>query len=86
MHATPDRPIRGLVLVGCFFVAVAAAAWAIRPWIAAPVAFDVAAAVLHFQRLVAGRQMEEPYLILTTPKPLITLVYGVLYSIGHDWR
>jgi hypothetical protein len=74
-------------VLGVFFVVgVVAAAWAIRPWLAAPVAFDVAAAVLHFQRLVSGRPLEDPYLILTTPKPLVTLLYGSLFSATHDWR
>ena len=55
-----------------------------RPFAAGPVAFDSAMAVLHFQRIVEGRHLEA--FVATTPKPLLTLLYGPLYALTHDWR
>ena len=72
------------MLAAVFIAAVAVAAAAIRPWIAAPLAFDTAAAVLHFDRIVSGRHLEEA--LTTTPKPLLTVIYGLLYSATGDWR
>jgi hypothetical protein len=45
---------------------------------------DASASVLYFQRLLAGRHLEA--FVPTTPKPLLTLVYGVTWSLSHDWR
>lgn len=55
-----------------------------RPFAAGPVAFDSAASVLHFDRIVAGRHLE--LFLSTTPKPLLTFLYGPLFSLTHDWR
>ncbi len=55
-----------------------------RPFKAGPVAFDSAVAVLHFQRIVEGRHLEA--FVATTPKPLLTFLYGPLFEITHDWR
>ena len=67
-----------------FLASVAVAAYVIRPWIAAPLAFDTAAPVLHFDRIVSGHYLERP--LSTTPKPLLTVLYGLIYSATHDWR
>jgi hypothetical protein len=48
------------------------------------VAFDAAVAVIHFDRIVAGLHMET--FVSTTPKPLLTFIYGPLFSLTHDWR
>jgi hypothetical protein len=45
---------------------------------------DAAASVLYFQRITGGRQLEA--FVPTTPKPLLTLVYGLTWSLFHDWR
>ncbi|HEY5630212.1 MAG TPA: hypothetical protein VIR16_11955, partial [Candidatus Limnocylindrales bacterium] len=55
-----------------------------RPFRAGPVAFDSAMAVLHFQRILEGRHLEA--FITTTPKPLLTAIYGPLFGLTHDWR
>jgi hypothetical protein len=55
-----------------------------RPFRAGPVAFDSAVAVLHFQRIVEGRHLEQ--FVSTTPKPLLTFIYGPLFGLTHDWR
>jgi hypothetical protein len=84
MPAARDRRALLAVLAAIFIAAVAVAASAIRPWIAAPLAFDTAASVLHFDRIVSGRHLEEA--LSTTPKPLLTVLYGLLYSATGDWR
>jgi hypothetical protein len=45
---------------------------------------DEHAAALYFERLVHGQHLEE--LLLSAPKPLLTLVYGVAWTGTHDWR
>ena len=45
---------------------------------------DSMSSVLYFQRIAAGQQLE--VYTLTTPKPLLTAVYGVTWSLFHDWR
>jgi len=45
---------------------------------------DEHAAVLYFDRLVAGERLEEP--LLSSPKPLLTVVHGLAWRAGHDWR
>jgi hypothetical protein len=45
---------------------------------------DEHAAVLYFDRLVAGDRIEDP--LLSSPKPLLTLVHGLAWRAGHDWR
>ena len=43
-----------------------------------------AASVMYFQRISAGHRLEAFY--PTTPKPLLTLLYGVARSLTHDWH
>jgi hypothetical protein len=45
---------------------------------------DEHAAVLYLDRLVAGERLEEP--LLSSPKPLLTVVHGLAWRAGHDWR
>jgi hypothetical protein len=45
---------------------------------------DEHASVLYFDRLVAGQRLEEP--LLSAPKPLLTVVHGLAWHAGHDWR
>jgi hypothetical protein len=45
---------------------------------------DEHAAALYFDRLIAGQRLEEP--LLSAPKPLLTVVHGVAWTVGHDWR
>lgn len=45
---------------------------------------DSMSSVLYFQRIAAGHQLE--VYTLTTPKPLLTAVYGVTWNLFHDWR
>jgi hypothetical protein len=45
---------------------------------------DEHAAALYFRRLLAGRRLEDP--LLSTPKPLLTLVHGLAWAATSDWR
>ena len=56
----------------------------IRPFVDAPVGFDTQATVLYFERIVTGTRLEQA--LTTTPKPLLTLVYGPIHSATGDWR
>jgi hypothetical protein len=56
----------------------------VRPFASGPVGFDSAASVIHFDRIVAGRHLEA--FVTATPKPLLTVVYGVLMALADDWR
>lgn len=55
-----------------------------RPLGAASIAFDSQVAVLHFERLAAGLRLEA--FLPTTPKPLLTVLFGGLYALTGDWR
>ena len=45
---------------------------------------DSAASVLYFRSIVGGEPLET--FISTTPKPLLTLVYGLAWTFTEDWR
>jgi hypothetical protein len=55
-----------------------------RPVTAGPVSFDVGGEVIHFERLVHGHRLEQ--YLTTTPKPILTFVYGLLHAWTDDWR
>ena len=74
------RAVLALGLGAASATAAAIAAWLIRPWVAVQVGFDSAASVIHFQRLVGGRHLEA--FVTTTPKPLLTVVFGMLHWLG----
>ncbi len=72
----------GYVLL--FVAASATAFYVILPVRAGQVGFDATASVLYFDRLIQGRHLEG--FVGTTPKPLLTVVYGLVYNVFHDWR
>lgn len=45
---------------------------------------DAAASVLYFDRIASGQRLEA--FVPTTPKPLLTLLYGASWSLTGDWR
>jgi hypothetical protein len=45
---------------------------------------DEHAAVLYFDRMVAGDRLEDP--LLSSPKPLLTVVHGLAWHAAGDWR
>ena len=69
-----------LLAVGAAVVAVVVALAAIRPTLGPPLAYDTFASVLHFDRIVSGRQLEAA--LGTTPKPLLTLALGLAHAAG----
>jgi hypothetical protein len=76
--------VRGLPYFLLIVAAVVIAAELARPFRSASIAFDSQVSVLHFERLVAGQRLES--LVSTTPKPLLTAIFGPLYALTHDWR
>jgi hypothetical protein len=73
-----------VIATGTFLLAVAAAAWIVRPFRVGPVGYDAAASVLYFERISSGRHLEA--FIGATPKALLTAVYGIAHEIVPDWR
>ncbi len=45
---------------------------------------DAAASVLYFERITSGQRLEA--FVPTTPKPLLTLLYGLTWGFVRDWR
>jgi len=45
---------------------------------------DSAATVLYFERIIHGHRLEA--FVPTTPKPLLTVIYGLLWTATGDWR
>jgi MFS family permease len=72
------------VALTAFTLAVATAMVVIRPLHGTSVEFDSAASVLYFDRIIAGHHLEAP--VGATPKPFLTVVFGLLYGLSHDWR
>jgi len=62
---------------------VAVAAWLVRPFDGGPADTDAAASVLYFDHIVAGHRLEA--FVNTTPKPVLTLVYGLLHALSGGW-
>jgi hypothetical protein len=55
-----------------------------RAWLAGTNDPDSMNSVLYFQRILAGERLEVT--VLTTPKPLLTVLYGASWDLLHDWR
>lgn len=70
-------------LATVFVLALATGTELARPFRSASLAFDSQMAVLHFERILAGRHLES--FIATTPKPLLTVLYGVLHWLSGGW-
>lgn len=81
--AAVERP--GLVLaVLAGLAAAVAAAMLTSPLGPTTMDPDGFASVLYFERIVAGRHLES--FVPTTPKPLLTVTYGLLWALTGDWR
>lgn len=65
-------------------IAAAIAFVAIRAWLPGTNDPDSMSSVLYFQRIGSGQHLEVT--VLTTPKPLLTLVFGLTWNLVHDWR
>jgi hypothetical protein len=85
--AAPEFPSRRVVAGAyllLFLAACAAAFRLVQPVQVGQVGFDAAASVVYFDRLIQGRHLES--FITATPKPLLTVVYGLLHNLTGDWR
>jgi hypothetical protein len=82
-HHEPTRAAWWLA-AGAGLVAALVALLSIRAWLAGTNDADSMATVLYFQRILSGQHLEVT--VLTTPKPLLTVIYGVTWSLFHDWR
>jgi hypothetical protein len=56
----------------------------IQPLTRATADSDAAASVLYWERIVHGQHLEA--FVSTTPKPLLTFIYGLAWSVTHDWN
>jgi hypothetical protein len=77
-------PLPGWVWPLCWVVLAVAVGLLVRLPGPATLDPDEHAAVLYFDRLVAGERLEEP--LLSSPKPLLTVVHGLAWRAAHDWR
>jgi len=73
-----------LILAALFVGACAVATIVIVPIHTGQVGFDTAASVVYFDRITGGRTLEAS--LTATPKPLVTLLAGVLHTVTDDWR
>ncbi len=72
------------ILLAVFAAGLVAVVLAYRPLGTPAIGFDSAASVLYFDRIAAHRPLEA--WVSTTPKPFVTLLFGVAFNLTHDWR
>ena len=72
------------ILLAVFAVGLVAVVLAFRPLGTPAIGFDSAASVLYFDRIAAHQPLEA--WVSTTPKPFVTLLYGIVFNLAHDWR
>ncbi len=82
MIASPGRATVGAAFAG--IAATLIVGWLVRPWEVGSVGFDSAASVLYFERISSGAKLEA--FVGATPKPLLTVLYGIAFGLTHDWR
>ena len=70
--------------VGAGLLAILVVTLVGRAWLSGTNDPDSTNSVIYFQRIVAGERLE--LTVLTTPKPLLTLLYGATWNLFHDWR
>jgi hypothetical protein len=76
--------VRGISAAALFGVTLAIGGSLARPVSTASIGFDSQVAVVDFSRLLAGRHVTD--FLSTTPKPLLTFIFGPLELLTHDWR
>lgn len=79
----PGERMRVAVLATVVAAAALLAFVVIQPMNGAPLAYDTASSVLHFERIVGGHPLVES--LGTTPKPILTLVYGLVHRFAGGW-
>ena len=66
------------------FVAIAWCVLTLDPLGAATIDPDAASSVLYFDRIFSGQHLE--VFVPTTPKPLLTIVFGLSWALFNVWR
>lgn len=86
MRDAPASHPRTTAVIGVMSAAVALviSAWIVRPIHPMLVGSDTASSVLYFDRIIDGETLER--FLGTTPKPLLTVVDGLLHAVTNDWR
>jgi hypothetical protein len=82
--APGHSPVPGWAWVLCWAVLAAGIGLLVRLPGPATLDPDEHAAVLYLDRLSAGERLEEP--LLSSSKPLLTVVHGLTWQAAHDWR
>jgi hypothetical protein len=82
--AASRPPLPGWAWVLCWAVLAVGVGLLVRLSGPATLDPDEHAAVLYLDRLVAGERLEEP--LLSSSKPLLTVVHGLAWGAAHDWR
>src|SRR5258706_385175 len=78
-----ERSGRIAMILGTLVGATVILGLLVRPFDGGPAASDANSSVLFFDRITSGRTLEA--WLNTTPKPLLTFVYGVLHTIDPSW-
>lgn len=81
---TRGSAVRAVAIAATFVGVTAILFWLVRPLSGGPAAADAASSVLYFDRIASGRHLEA--WLNTTPKPLLTVIYGILHTLSGDWR
>jgi hypothetical protein len=84
MRELDVRWVRPALLGGLFLGSFAIALGVLTPLSSASIGPDAAAPVIHFQHLLDGQRLEG--YLSQTAKPLLTAVYGPIYTVTGDWR
>ena len=82
--APGHSPVPGWAWVLCWAVLAVGVGLLVRLPGPATLDPDEHAAVLYLDRLSAGERLEEP--LLSSSKPLLTVVHGLAWQAAHDWR
>jgi hypothetical protein len=77
-------PLPLWVPVAIAALAIGVAAVTMQAWGPAMNDPDSMSSVLYFQRILGGQRLEVT--VLTTPKPLLSVLYGTTWFVAHDWR
>jgi hypothetical protein len=78
-----ERPGRIAMILGTLVGAAVTLGFLVRPFDGGPAASDANSSVLFFERIASGRTLEA--WLNTTPKPLLTVAYGLLHAIDPSW-
>ena len=84
MQRTPRLLVSSLPYLVLFGATLLVGAELARPFRSASIAPDSQAAVLYFERIIAGQRLEA--YVPTVPKPLLSAIFGGLYHFTGEWR